>query len=312
MTVYHVPVLLEAALDLLITDPGGTYVDATIGGGGHAEAVLDRLSGGGRLLGIDRDAEALDACRARFGETDRRLLLARGPFAEMERLAGEAGVNSAQGVLFDLGVSSHQIDDPARGFSYLSEGPLGMRMDGSSGPDARDVVNGYSEARLADLFRGYGEERRSRLLASAVVRARAESPIETTRQFADVIRRNTPDRWHSKTLSRVFQALRIEVNDELGQLAGGLEAAERLLTVGGRIAVIAYHSLEDRLVKRFFRPQTEASRDAAALRIPDPPSRFRVLTKKVVVPSPEEIRSNPRARSAKLRAAEKTGAGAAG
>jgi 16S rRNA (cytosine1402-N4)-methyltransferase len=297
---YHVPVMVGRALEFLITDPAGVYVDATAGGGGHSEAIMARLSEGGRLVGMDRDAEAVAFCRARLARFSRNAQFLHGDFASMDSLLSGAGVAAADGVLFDLGVSSHQIDDPARGFSYMNDGPLDSRMDGRWN-DA--VIRGSSEKELADLFFRYGEEKNARRIARAVVSARERKPVSTTGELADILRRVTPARWQVKTLSRVFQALRIEVNDELLQLESGLEKAAVLLKQGGRLVVITYHSLEDRMVKRFMKGPEE--NDPVPVRPVKPPSRFQVLTRKVVTPSPEEIEANPRARSAKLRAAER-------
>jgi 16S rRNA (cytosine1402-N4)-methyltransferase len=301
---YHVPVLVREACEFLITDPDGIYVDATLGGGGHAMAVLSRLGSEGRLIGIDRDADAIRTMNGRIHEGERRLHLVHGAFGDMETWVAGLGFHRVHGVLFDLGVSSRQIDDPGRGFSYLTDGPLDLRMDTRSGLRASDIVNGFSEKALADLFYRYGEERRSRAIAAAVVEARAEGSIETTGRLAEAVRRRAPGRWQVKTLARVFQALRIEVNDELGQLAKGLAAAARLLAPGGRLVAITYHSLEDRLVKRFFRPAAPDTR-RTPIQTRAEETGFQMLTKKVVRPSREEIKANPRARSAKLRASEK-------
>jgi 16S rRNA (cytosine1402-N4)-methyltransferase len=302
-SVYHVPVMVGRVLEFLITDPAGVYVDATAGGGGHSEAILARLSGGGRLVGMDRDAEAVAFCGARLARFSGNAQFLHGEFASMDSLLPGAGVNEVDGVLFDLGVSSHQIDDPARGFSYMNDGPLDSRMDGRSAMTAEEVIRLRSEKELADLFFRYGEEKNARRIARAVVSARERKNVSTTGELADILRRITPARWQVKTLSRIFQALRIEVNDELLQLEFGLEKAAALLKPGGRMVVITYHSLEDRLVKRFLKGPEE--NDPVPVSPVKPPSRFNILTRKVVTPSPEEIQANPRARSAKLRAAER-------
>jgi 16S rRNA (cytosine1402-N4)-methyltransferase len=295
--------MVHEALDYLITDRSGVYVDATLGGGGHSEALWKRLDGRARLIGIDRDGDAVSHCRTKPSLASDRILCLQGEFASMKALAASAGIDRVDGVLFDLGVSSRQIDAPERGFSYQQDGPLDSRMDARGTLTAGDVILSHSEKELADLFFRFGEEKNSRRIARAVVAARERKPVTTTIELAEIIRRMTPARWQVKTLSRIFQALRIEVNDELGQLQAGLEAAASLLKKGGRIVVITYHSLEDRLVKRFLKgPEV---RNPLPL-MPDPAdSLFRILTRKVVTPSPEEIGSNPRARSAKLRAAER-------
>jgi 16S rRNA (cytosine1402-N4)-methyltransferase len=295
--------MVHEALDYLITDRSGVYVDATLGGGGHSEALWKRLDGRARLIGIDRDGDAVSYCRTKPSLVSDRILCLQGEFASMKALAASAGIDRVDGVLFDLGVSSRQIDAPERGFSYQQDGPLDSRMDARGTLTAGDVILSHSEKELADLFFRFGEEKNSRRIARAVVAARERKPVTTTIELAEIIRRMTPARWQVKTLSRIFQALRIEVNDELGQLQAGLEAAASLLKKGGRIVVITYHSLEDRLVKRFLKgPEV---RNPLPL-MPDPAdSLFRILTRKVVTPSPEEIGANPRARSAKLRAAER-------
>jgi 16S rRNA (cytosine1402-N4)-methyltransferase len=301
---YHEPVLVREVLDYLVTTDSGVYVDATLGGGGHSEAVLGRLGPEGRLFGLDRDAEAVAFSRSRLASYGSRAVLARGEFASLDSAAASAGFAHADGILFDLGVSSRQLDSAGRGFSYRMDGPLDLRMDDRLPTTAADIVNALPESELAGLIFRYGEERNSRRIARSVVRGRERNPIRTTSELAEAVRRGSPGPFAAKTLSRVFQALRMEVNDEPGQLAAGLEKAERLLRPGGRLVVLSYHSLEDRAVKHFLRgPESPSPRLAALL--PAPPARFRVLTRRAVTPSPEECEKNPRSRSAKLRAAEK-------
>jgi 16S rRNA (cytosine1402-N4)-methyltransferase len=280
---YHEPVLLKEVVALLRPRGGSLYVDATVGGGGHAEAILRAAAPDGRLIGLDRDEEALAASRERLNEWGARVRLVRANFAELDEALMNEGVTTVDGIVFDLGVSSRQFDEPSRGFSFLREGPLDMRMDRSIGRTAAEVVNTASEKELADIFLRYGEERRARAIARRIVAAR---PIETTVQLADLI---GPRRGRTHPATRVFQALRIYVNDELENLKRGLAAATRVLRPGGRLAVISFHSLEDRIVKRHFR---------------ETPS-LRVITRKPVTPTQQEIEQNPRARSAKLRVAEK-------
>jgi len=302
--VFHAPVLVDAVLEYLLTDLSGMYVDGTVGGGGHGEAILRRLDKGGKLIGIDRDREAVHFCKDRFSSYGKWVQIIHGDLGRVDLLFGEMGINKIDGFFLDLGVSSCQIDAAERGFSYLSDGPLDMRMDSSVSGSAGDIINGCSEQDLADIFFRYGEERFARRIARRVFEERKKGPIETTGALADVIRQITPVRWHTKTLSRTFQALRIEVNDELEQLKDGLEKVYPFLKTGGRVVVISYHSLEDRLVKRFFRGEyLSFSRSE----VPRPGSgfRFRVLTRRVIRPSEEEIQGNSRARSARLRAAEK-------
>ena len=285
----HVSVLLPQALRWLNVQPGGTYVDCTLGAGGYAEAILERL-GAGRLVAIDRDADALERARARLGGAGGRIEYAHGSFGDLERILGGGLVD---GIVADIGVSRDQLEDASRGFSFQTDGPLDMRMDQSQTRTAGEVVNTYSEKLIAALLERYGEERRSRArrIARAIVRARA---LSTTRQLAEAIERVAPrtvrDRIHPAT--RTFQALRIEVNDELGEIGKLLDAAPPRLKPGGRFIVVSFHSLEDRLVKQAFR------RWAAE-------GVLEILTKHVVRPEEDEVRGNPASRSAKLRAAER-------
>jgi 16S rRNA (cytosine1402-N4)-methyltransferase len=302
---YHVPVMVPETLEFLITDPSGVYVDATLGGGGHSEAILGRLSGAGRLVGLDRDAEALAHAGGRLERFGARAVLVRGDFASLGRCAGRAAGRPVHGVLFDLGVSSRQIDAAERGFSHQQDGPLDMRMDRDSGVTAAELLARTGEKELADLIFRYGEERNARRIAAAIVRRRGRGPIRTTGELAEAVRSAAPARWQVKTLSRVFQALRLQVNEEPAQLEAGLAQAAALLKPGGRLVVISYHSIEDRTVKRFFRGPTAAQGPRLPLPEPERPAAFRLLTRGVVTPGPEEIAANPRARSAKLRAAEK-------
>ena len=283
----HVPVLLAEALELLAVRPGALCVDGTVGLGGHAAAVLRATAPDGRLVGLDRDGETLAAAQARLAEFGARVRLEHGDYREIpDRLAGE----KADAILLDLGVSSVQLDDPARGFSFQADGPLDMRMDRSGGTTAADLVNRMREGDLADLIYECGEEPASRRIARAIVRARESRPIETTTELADIVRRAAPRRrprgLHPAT--RTFQALRIRVNRELDGLGEALVRIAGCLAPGGRMAVIAFHSLEDRAAKEAFR--TLAARGV------------RILTKKPVRPGEAEVRANPRARSARLRA----------
>jgi 16S rRNA (cytosine1402-N4)-methyltransferase len=283
----HVPVLLAEVLELLAVRPGALYVDGTVGLGGHAAAVLRATAPGGRLLGLDRDGETLAAARARLAEFGSRVRLEQG---DLREIPGRLGGERADAVLLDLGVSSLQLDDPARGFSFQAEGPLDMRMDRSAGTTAADLVNRMREGDLADIIHEHGEEPASRRIARAIARARETRPIETTTELADIVRRAAPRRRpgaiHPAT--RTFQALRIRVNGELDGLGEAIERIAGCLAPGGRMAVIAFHSLEDREAKRAFRALSG--------------SGFRLLTRKPVRPGEAEVRANPRARSARLRA----------
>ncbi len=291
----HVPVLLEEALEYLNVRPGGVYVDATLGLGGHSSAIAKRLGGKGKLICFDRDPEAMEKAKARFDELKSELGSEMPEVVFEPRAFSEAGdviaKGSLDGLLADFGVSSLQLDEAHRGFSFRSEGPLDMRMDTRSGETAEQVVNQEDENELADLIYEFGEERRSRRIARAIVRAR---PIRTTAELAQVISAAAPsmkgDKIHPAT--RTFQALRIRVNNELGEIQSLLKSAGSLLKPGGRLVLISFHSLEDRLVKDAFK----AAKDAKVVD---------VLTKKPVIATDEESRRNPRSRSAKMRAAQK-------
>ncbi len=302
---YHRPVLLKQAAGLLNLRPGGVYVDATIGGGGHAREMLERSAPDGRVIGIDRDPRALEAagsCLAAFGH---RLILRAGDFRDMAAIVGSCGLGPVDGSLFDLGVSSAQIDRPERGFSFQSDGPLDMRM-GDAGMTAADFVAGSTVEELAGIIRRLGQERQAARIARAIVRDRQKGPMASTFDLRRAVLSTSPA-MPQKTLARVFQALRIAVNDELGALEAGLAAARDALAQGGRLVVISYHSLEDARVKEFMaksqNPCTCPPRLAACVCGAKP--TMRAITGKAVRPSEEETFSNPRARSARLRAAEK-------
>lgn len=309
--VYHRPVLAGAVTELMALVPVGVVVDATFGGGGHAREMAMRLGNGYRLLGIDRDPEVVaggqleDAAR-RTAAVEVRVR--SGNFAELGEILATEGVTAPVGVLFDFGVSSHHFDEPTRGFSYRLEGPLDMRMDPSSGVTAADLVNGLPEPELASLLRRFGEEPAARRIAAAIV---AQRPIRTTTELAQVIEgavRRQARRLHPAR--RTFQALRIAVNDELDAIDSGVSQALELLAIGGRCITIAYHSLEDRLVKNLFRAASNG-----CVCPPDLPvcgcgaePRYRQLTRGAVKAEADEIAANPRARSARLRAVERVAA----
>ncbi len=289
----HQPVLLREVLSLLAPRPGDVVVDATLGGGGHAEALLDAIAPGGLLLGVDRDPAALRAASDRLARFGSRFRAAEGDYADLERHLRDAGLGTPHSILADCGLSSLQLDDPARGFSLLHDGPLDMRFSLQTPVRAADIVNGEPEEALADLFYELGEERASRRIARRIVARRRERPFETTGDLADVVSRaagGRRGRIHPAT--RVFQAIRIAVNGELESLDRLLDGAPRLLAPGGRLAVIAFHSLEDRRVKRSFR-----AGEAQGV--------WRPVTKKPVTPAREEALGNPRSRSAKLRVVER-------
>jgi 16S rRNA (cytosine1402-N4)-methyltransferase len=295
----HVPVLLSEVIAGLAPRTGGRYLDATVGGGGHGAAILAASMPDGRLLGIDADPAALAAARERLAAFGERARLMHGNFRDMARLAAEAGVERFDGILLDLGVSSHQLDTPERGFSFLADAPLDMRIDPTAEETAADLVNQLPEGELADLIYRYGEERGSRRIARAIVEARRREPIATTSALAAIVERAMGGRRgkiHPAT--RTFQALRIAANHELESLEAALPQAVDLLAPGGRLAVVAFHSLEDRIVKQFFRAESGYGGAAG-------PTRLRIITKKPIEAREEETRSNPRARSAKLRIAER-------
>jgi 16S rRNA (cytosine1402-N4)-methyltransferase len=303
---YHIPVLLERSIEYLVSDPDGIYVDGTLGGGGHSGALLRKLGKNGRVFAIDQDEDAIEHAQLLF-QDDVRMTVVRSNVVHLSDVLNAHDVMAIDGILLDLGVSSHQIDTPQRGFSFRFSGPLDMRMDRESTVTAAAYISRRSEEELADTFFTYGEERNSRRIARAIVRARAEKEITDTAQLAEVIASVTPQVHRSKTMARVFQALRIAVNEELGVLERTLEEAMERLRVGGRMVVISYHSLEDRIVKRFMRH--EAADCICPPRMPvctcGKIRRLHIITSKHVEADEIEIRGNPRARSARLRAAEK-------
>ena len=301
----HVPVLARPALELLNVRDGGIYIDGTFGAGGYTRAIL--AAADAHVIGIDRDQSAVANGAALVQSANGRLALVEERFSVLDRAAEKFGHTVVEGVVLDLGVSSMQLDEAERGFSFRLDGPLDMRM-GTEGPSAADVVAQASERDLADIIFQLGEERHSRGVARAIVASRKQSPIVTTKALADVVGRVVrakPNQIHPAT--RTFQALRIFVNEELAELVAALAAAERILKAGGRLAVVTFHSLEDRIVKTFL---AERSRTIGVSRhLPDveaPAPTFRLLTKRAVVPDEAEIAGNPRARSAKLRAGERS------
>jgi 16S rRNA (cytosine1402-N4)-methyltransferase len=308
----HIPVLPCEVLAALAPQTGERFIDGTFGAGGHAAALLDAAPGV-RVLGLDRDPAAIADGRALVQASAGRLALVESRFAELDRIAEGAGFAPADGVLLDIGVSSMQLDAPERGFSFQDDGPVDMRMSGS-GPTAADVVNTAAEADLAGILFHLGEERRSRAIARAIVTHRRERPLSRTSELVAVVERvlgrGKAGGRHPAT--RTFQALRIYVNDELGELVQGLAAAERVLKPGGRLAVITFHSLEDGIVKRFLGDRAGKEKQGSRHLPPGAPSKraasFRFVNRGTVTPTEEELAANPRARSAKLRAAIRTDA----
>ena len=302
----HVPVLADEVVAGLRVKPGGSYIDATVGAGGHASEILTLLAPDGQLLGLDRDPAALEVAAARLTGFEGRSRLVQASFARLYEVAKAHSFVPVDGILFDLGLSSLQLGDPERGFSFILDGPLDMRFDpASGGPTAADLVNTLSEEALADILYRYGEETQSRRIAAAIVEAR---PIETTRDLTEALESTVGrrrGRLHPATLA--FQALRIAVNEELAALQAALPQAVRVLAPAGRLAVIAFHSLEDRIIKRFMRQE---SRDCICPReLPvctcDHQASLRLITRKPIRPTEEEMAENPRSRSARLRIAER-------
>ena len=311
--VRHVPVLLPEVIDALKPRANGIYIDGTFGAGGYTQALLESATC--IVLAIDKDPDAIAGGRELVKKSGGRLTLVQGSFGDMADIAAANGIRQADGITFDLGVSSMQLNEAPRGFSFQRDGPLDMRMS-QSGPSAADAVNSLAERDLAQVISVLGEERRARAIARAIVAERAESTIERTSQLADIVEgvlgRRHDDKKHPAT--RTFQALRLYVNAELDELVRGLNAAEQLLCEGGRLVVVTFHSLEDRIAKRFLasrsgktaRPSRHAPVSMQAERSPS----FRLLHRRAVVPGQEEVRRNPRSRSARLRAGERTGASA--
>ena len=306
----HIPVLLNETLELLAPARGGIFIDGTLGGGGHAQAVLSRLPESGRLIGIDRDWEAVRAAGERLASFGGRFTALHGNFFDMKALLTEIGVTQVDGILLDLGVSSHQLDTSARGFSYKSEAPLDMRMDQGASLSAKDVVNTYPEAELTRILFAYGEERFSRRIAERICSIREQYPIETTLQLAQIVRDAIPGKYRNEPqhpARRTFQALRIEVNGELRGLDQAVEQACDLLQKGGRLCIITFHSLEDRIVKQAFRRFENPCTcpPSAPICICGKEPKAKILTKKPLTASAEEEAQNSRSTSAKLRCIEK-------
>jgi 16S rRNA (cytosine1402-N4)-methyltransferase len=312
LNVQHIPVLLRETVDLLQPRAGGVYVDGTLGGGGHAEEILHRSAPDGVLIGLDQDAEAVTRSAVRLGRFGERAIVRQANFRDLAATLRGLGIDAVDGIMLDLGLSWFHLKDAGRGFSFLADGPLDMRMDASGRTTAADLVNGLPRKELARILREYGEEKKANAIAKAIEQARSRGPITSTVQLAQIVSSvfppYPPRRIHSATLT--FQALRIAVNDELGAVRTVLEQAVPLLLPGGRIAVISFHSLEDRIVKQAF---VEHARDCVCPpRMPvcrcGKQADLRIVTKRPLLASDEEVAANPAARSAKLRAAERIAA----
>ncbi len=299
MTDYHIPALLHESIEGLDIKPDGTYIDVTFGGGGHSKEILSRLGENGKLFGFDQDEEAYENVLH-----DDRFVFVRSNFRYLNNFLQYYQVEKVDGILADLGVSSHHFDDEARGFSFRYDSQLDMRMNQSAKQTAADILNNYDEDDLSKLFYQYGELRLSRKIASAIVFERQKKPITTVNEFLEIMDRFTQRDKEKKILAQAFQALRIEVNQELHALSEMLQQSVELLTVGGRLSVISYHSLEDRIVKNFFRYgniEGNIEKDFYG----NPLTNLKIINRKVIIPTEEEQRLNPRSRSAKLRIAEK-------
>jgi len=310
---WHNPVMVEEVKTSLVIDPDGVYIDGTLGGGGHAAAILETLSEKALYVGIDRDATAIEHCEKRFIGSATPVRVFQGNFPMMPEIADSLGIKGVSGVLLDLGVSSNQIAVPRRGFSFTSDGPLDMRMDQSSGEPAYELLNRLSERELANLIYTYGEERHSRKIAAGIKKA---SPIMTTSELRSVIEKVIMGNMKTKSLARVFQALRIAVNDELTNLLDGLTSTLKVLKKGGRLVVLSYHSLEDRIVKKFMKEESSdcicpperlsrAGPPEVSQCVCDHTRQLKVITKRVMKPTEEETKVNPRSRSARMRVAER-------
>ncbi len=307
----HIPVMLEEAVAALRPQAGGVYLDGTFGGGGYARAILDRADC--RLYAIDRDPEAVARAQSLAAAYPGRFEIMPGRISQLKEMLAARGVRSLNGAVFDLGLSSYQIDDAERGFSFRQDGPLDMRMD-RAGPDAATLVNTGSESALADILFKYGEEKAARRVARAIVERRRSQPFASTADLAGVIRRVVrPDKSGIDPATRSFQALRIAVNEELSDIEAALDQAASLLAPGGRLVVVSFHSLEDRIVKQLFaaragRAPGVSRHDPAGLARPAAAPVFRLVTRAPLNPGAAEIRANPRARSARLRAMERLAA----
>lgn len=310
MEFYHVPVLARQCIEALAIRPDGVYADGTTGGGGHSRLIAEQLNEKGRLICIDRDDAALTAARARLTGFACHIDFVKSNFMDMDQVFESLGVSAVNGILLDLGVSSHQLDTPERGFSYQNDAPLDMRMDRAQNLTAREVVNGYSEERLREIIGSYGEERYAGRIAAAIAARRERQPIETTAELSDIVRSAMPSaarREKQHPAKRTFQAIRIEVNGELSAVQTALDKAAPCLSTGGRLAVISFHSLEDRIVKQTF---ANLARGCVCPKefpvcVCGRKPQVRLIGKGGVTASEDELRDNPRARSARLRTAEK-------
>ena len=312
MEFHHVSVMLEETVQGLVTDPQGTYVDCTLGGGGHSHRIAELLAPEGRLIGLDQDEAAIRAATERLADVGCRVEIVHSNFRHLAKVLNELGVEQVDGVVFDLGVSSHQIDTAERGFSYMQDAPLDMRMDPEAALSAYEVVNTYSQEELARIFHDYGEERWGKRIAEFIVKEREESPIKTTGELVEVICKAVPKAVRRASAGhpakRIFQAIRIEVNDELGILENAFKTAVRFLKPGGRLAIITFHSLEDRIAKQTLKEMARGCICPPELPVCTCKHKPEIkLLGKPKQATKEELRDNSRSKSAKLRIAEKLG-----
>jgi len=304
---FHIPVLVEEVCKYLVWEKNGVYIDGTVGGGGHTVAFLDKVGAQAKVIGIDQDEEALHYVKNWVKDPGNRFIYKRGNFSQIDLVIKELGYGNVHGIFLDLGVSSHQIDTAARGFSYRLDGPLDMRMSSEQALTAKTVIHSYPEKELVRIFKKYGEEKFAQPIVKRIVRERQMRSIDTTFALKELICSVVTPPYQVKTLSRIFQALRIEINQELSALKAALAASLSILIDGGRLVVISYHSLEDRIVKQFFRREEEVC--ICPQQFPEcvcgKKKRLEILTKKAIRPNDAEVQTNARARSAKLRAAQK-------
>lgn len=304
---YHIPVLYYEALDNLVINPDGIYIDCTLGGGSHSEGILERLSDKGLLISIDQDTNAIEYSKKRLEKFGSKWKVFKGNFENIDTIAYMAGVDKVDGILMDIGVSSKQLDDPKRGFSYRYDVKLDMRMNTEQKISAYDVVNTYSEEQLSKIIFEYGEERHARKIAKLIVEERKSSPIEKTSDLIALIKRAYPERASKHPAKKTFQAIRIEVNRELEVLENAISKAVELLKVDGRLAIITFHSLEDRIVKNKFKDLATACKCPKDIPICvcGGVKKFEIITKKPIIPVDDELKNNNRAHSSKLRILER-------
>ena len=304
---YHIPVLYYETLDNLVINPDGIYIDCTLGGGSHSEGILERLSDKGLLISIDQDTNAIEYSKKRLEKFDSKWKVFKGNFENIDTIAYMAGVDKVDGILMDIGVSSKQLDDPKRGFSYRYDVKLDMRMNTEQKISAYDVVNTYSEEQLSKIIFEYGEERHARKIAKLIVEERKSSPIKKTSDLIALIKRAYPERASKHPAKKTFQAIRIEVNRELEVLENAMSKAVELLEVGGRLAIITFHSLEDRIVKNKFKDLATACKCPKDIPICvcGGVKKFEIITKKPIIPIDDELKNNNRAHSSKLRILER-------